>query len=66
MPPVSKNNLSVPQLLAMRADIDKQLLARKAELQAQLQAAQERLLALWNGVICDCTLPHEVDQWQCN
>jgi DNA-binding protein H-NS len=36
MPPVSKKNLSVPQLLAMRADIDKQLQARKAELQAQL------------------------------
>src|SRR3954453_10775701 len=36
MPPVSTKNLSVPQLLAMRADIDKQLLARKAELQAQL------------------------------
>src|SRR4051794_2832948 len=36
MPAVSTKNLSVPQLLAMRADIDKQLLARKAELQAQL------------------------------
>jgi DNA-binding protein H-NS len=36
MPPVSTKNLSVAQLLAMRADIDKQLLARKAELQAQL------------------------------
>ena len=36
MPPVSTKNLSVPQLLAMRADIDKELQARKAELQAQL------------------------------
>jgi DNA-binding protein H-NS len=29
-------NLSVPQLLAMRVDIDKQLQSRRAELQAQL------------------------------
>src|SRR3954449_8557620 len=36
MPPVSTKNLSVPQLLAMRADIDKQLESKKAELQAQL------------------------------
>jgi len=36
MTPVSTKNLSVPQLLTLRDDIDKQLLARKAELQAQL------------------------------
>lgn len=36
MPSASIKNLSVPQLLAMRVDIDKQLESRKAELQAQL------------------------------
>jgi DNA-binding protein H-NS len=36
MPSASIKNLSVPQLLAMRVDIDKQLQSRKAELQAQL------------------------------
>jgi DNA-binding protein H-NS len=36
MPTASTKNLSVAQLLAMRADIDKQLQSRKAELQAQL------------------------------
>jgi len=36
MPPVSTKNLSVAQLLALRADIDEQLQSRKAELQAQL------------------------------
>ena len=36
MPSANIKNLSVPQLLAMRAEIDKQLLSRKAELQAQL------------------------------
>jgi DNA-binding protein H-NS len=36
MPSVNIKNLSVPQLLAMRADIDRQLQSRKAELQAQL------------------------------
>jgi DNA-binding protein H-NS len=36
MPSANIKNLSVSQLLAMRAEIDKQLLARKAELQAQL------------------------------
>jgi DNA-binding protein H-NS len=36
MPSASIKNLSVPQLLAMRVDIDKQLQARKTELQAQL------------------------------
>ena len=36
MPSMNIKNLSVPQLLAMRADIDKELQARKAELQAQL------------------------------
>jgi DNA-binding protein H-NS len=36
MPSANIKNLSVPQLLAMRAEIDKQLLTRKAELQAQL------------------------------
>ena len=36
MPSANIKTLSVPQLLAMRADIDKQLQARKAELQAQL------------------------------
>jgi DNA-binding protein H-NS len=36
MPSANIRNLSVPQLLALRADIDKQLQSRKAELQAQL------------------------------
>jgi DNA-binding protein H-NS len=36
MPSANIRNLSVPQLLAMRADIDKQLQSRKTELQAQL------------------------------
>ena len=36
MPSPSIKNLSVPQLLAMRVDIDKQLQSRKTELQAQL------------------------------
>ena len=36
MPSPNIKNLSVPQLLAMRADIDKLLQSRKAELQAQL------------------------------
>jgi DNA-binding protein H-NS len=36
MPSANIKNLSVPQLLAMRADIDRQLQSRKAELQAQL------------------------------
>ncbi len=36
MPSANIKTLSVPQLLAMRADIDKQLQSRKAELQAQL------------------------------
>ena len=36
MPSVNFKSLSVPQLLAMRADIDSQLQSRKAELQAQL------------------------------
>src|ERR1700710_844862 len=36
MPSANIKNLSVPQLLAMRADIDKQLQFRKTELQAQL------------------------------
>jgi DNA-binding protein H-NS len=36
MPSASIKNLSVPQLLAMRGDIDKQLQSRRAELQAQL------------------------------
>jgi DNA-binding protein H-NS len=36
MPSASIKNLSVPQLLAMRIDIDKQLQSRKTELQAQL------------------------------
>jgi DNA-binding protein H-NS len=36
MPSTNIKNLSVPQLLAMRADIDRQLQSRKAELQAQL------------------------------
>ena len=37
MPSANIKNLSVPQLLAMRADIDKQLQSRKTELQAQLE-----------------------------
>lgn len=36
MPSTNIKTLSVPQLLAMRADIDKLLQSRKAELQAQL------------------------------
>jgi DNA-binding protein H-NS len=36
MPSASIKSLSVPQLLAMRVDIDRQLQARKTELQAQL------------------------------
>jgi DNA-binding protein H-NS len=36
MPSANIKALSVPQLLAMRADIDKQLQSRKVELQAQL------------------------------
>jgi DNA-binding protein H-NS len=36
MPSTNLRNLTVPQLLAMRADIDRQLQSRKAELQAQL------------------------------
>jgi DNA-binding protein H-NS len=36
MPSANIKNLSVPQLLAMRADIDKLLQSRKVELQAQL------------------------------
>lgn len=36
MPSINIRNLSVPQLLALRADIDRQLQSRKAELQAQL------------------------------
>jgi DNA-binding protein H-NS len=36
MPSANIKNLSVPQLLAMRGDIDKQLQSRKTELQAQL------------------------------
>ena len=36
MPSPNLKNLSVPQLLAMRLDIDKQLESKKAELQAQL------------------------------
>jgi DNA-binding protein H-NS len=36
MPSVNIKNLSIPELLAMRDDIDKQLQAKKAELQAQL------------------------------
>src|SRR3982074_995811 len=36
MPSARIKNLSVPQLLAMRVDIDKQRQSRKAELQAQL------------------------------
>src|SRR5450432_4191018 len=36
MPSANIKTLSVPQLLAMRADIDKQLQSRKADLQAQL------------------------------
>jgi DNA-binding protein H-NS len=36
MPSANIKNLSIPQLLAMRVDIDKQLQSRRAELQAQL------------------------------
>ena len=36
MPSANIKNLSVPELLAMRVDIDKQLESKKAELQAQL------------------------------
>lgn len=36
MPSANIKNLSVPELLAMRVDIDKQLETKKAELQAQL------------------------------
>jgi DNA-binding protein H-NS len=36
MPSANIKNLSVPQLLAMRGDIDKQLESKRAELQAQL------------------------------
>ncbi|WP_375413677.1 H-NS family nucleoid-associated regulatory protein [uncultured Bradyrhizobium sp.] len=36
MPPTNVKNLSVSQLLAMRADIDKLLQSKKTELQSQL------------------------------
>ena len=36
MPSTNIKNLSVPQLLAMRSDIDRQLQSKKSELQAQL------------------------------
>jgi DNA-binding protein H-NS len=36
MPSPNFKNLSVPELLAMRADIDRQLQSKKADLQAQL------------------------------
>ena len=36
MPSTNIKNLSVPQLLAMRADIDRLLQSKKTELQAQL------------------------------
>ena len=36
MPSTNIKNLSVPQLLAMRGDIDKLLQSKRAELQAQL------------------------------
>lgn len=36
MPSTNIKNLSVPQLLAMRADIDKLLQSKRSELQAQL------------------------------
>ncbi|MEA2881939.1 MAG: DNA-binding protein, partial [Bradyrhizobium sp.] len=36
MPSTNIKNLSVPQLLAMRSDIDRLLQSKKSELQAQL------------------------------